>query len=106
MGPESALGKQKTRPDQGHKSLQVQTSTRAPWAQSLRTPPRSPQDSPWDLMTSGEWIKTSARRQGQTPRIWATYLQEESLPAESTLNTESQERASLRGQLIEANIIT
>jgi hypothetical protein len=29
-GPETALGKQKTRPDQGHKSLLVCTSTRSP----------------------------------------------------------------------------
>jgi hypothetical protein len=53
-----------------------------------------------------EWITSSARRQVQTPDIWAPSLQEESLPAESTLNTETQERASLSGLLIEANIIT
>jgi hypothetical protein len=51
-----------------------------------------------------EWITTSARRQVQTPDIWAPSLQEESLPAESTLNTEIQERVSLTGLLKEANI--
>jgi hypothetical protein len=67
---------------------------------------RSPQDSPRDHRTSGEWITNSAMRQFRTPDIWAPSLQEESLPAESTLNTETQERASLSGLLIEANIIT
>jgi hypothetical protein len=38
--------------------------------------------------------------------ICAPSLQEESLPAESTLTTETQERASLAGLLIEANRIT
>jgi hypothetical protein len=88
------------------KSLPVCASTRAPWPQSLQTIPRSPQDSPWDLRTSGEWNTTSARRQVQTPDIWAPSLQEESLPAESTLTTGTQERANLPGMLIEANIIT
>ena len=41
-GPETALGKQETWPDQGHKSLLVSASTRSPWAQSLWTPLRSP----------------------------------------------------------------
>jgi hypothetical protein len=53
-----------------------------------------------------EWITTSARRQVRTPNIWAPSLQEESLPAKSTLNIETQERANLTGLLIEANIIT
>jgi hypothetical protein len=66
----------------------------------------SPEDSPWDLRTSGEWNTTSARREVRTPDIWAPSLQEESLPAESTLTTETQERSSLPGLLIEANIIT
>jgi hypothetical protein len=52
------------------------------------------------------WITTSAKRQVQTPDIWAPSLQEESLPAERTLNTETQERASLSDLLIEANINT
>jgi hypothetical protein len=59
-----------------------------------------------DLRTSGEWNTTSARRQVRTPDIWAPSLQEESLPAESALTTETQERASLPGPLIEANRIT
>ena len=64
------------------------------------------QDLPRDPKTSGEWNTTSARRQVRTPDIWAPSLQEESLPAESTLTTETQERASLPGLLIEANRIT
>ena len=40
------------------------------------------------------------------PDICAPSLQEENLPAESTLNTETQERPSLTGLLIEANINT
>jgi hypothetical protein len=87
-------------------ALPVHASTGALWAQSLRTPPRSPEDSPWDLRTSGEWITTSARRQFRTPDIWAPSLQEESLSTESTLNTETQERASLPCLMIQANIIT
>jgi hypothetical protein len=73
-----------------------------PWAQSLWTAERSSQDPPRDLKTSGEWNTTSARRQVRTPDIWAPSLQEESLPAESTLTTETQERASLPGLLIPA----
>jgi hypothetical protein len=92
--------------DWGHKSLLVHTSTWVPWAWSLKTPARYSKDLARDLKTSGEWIRTSARRQVRTPDIWAPSLQEESLPAESTLNTETQERVSLPGLLIEANIIT
>jgi hypothetical protein len=33
-GPESALEKQETRPNQGHNSLPVSASTRLPWAWS------------------------------------------------------------------------
>jgi hypothetical protein len=95
-----------TRPDQGHKSLPVHSSTGVPCARSLWTPPRSSQDRPRDLKTSGEWNTTSARRQVRTPDIWAPFLQEESLPTESTLTTETKERSSLPGLLIEANIIT
>ena len=40
------------------------------------------------------------------PDICAPTLQEESLPAESAQTTETQERASLPGLLIEANRIT
>ena len=39
------------------------------------------------------------------PDIFAPSLQEESLPAESTLTTETQERAGLPGLLTEANSI-
>jgi hypothetical protein len=86
-------------------ALPVIPSTGSPWAQSLGTPPRSPEHSPQDLRTS-EWKTTSARRQVQTPDIWAPSLQEESLPAESAPTTETQERASLPGLLIEVNRIT
>jgi hypothetical protein len=87
-------------------ALPVHASTRVPWARSRQTHARYPQDPPRDLETSGEWITTSARRQVRTPDIWAPSLQEESLPAESKLNTETHERSSLPGLLIEANIIT
>jgi hypothetical protein len=40
------------------------------------------------------------------PDICPPSLQEESLPADSSLTTETQERASLPGLLIEANRIT
>jgi hypothetical protein len=42
-------------------------------------------------------------RQVQTSDICGYSLQEESLPAEISLTTETQERASLSGLLIEAN---
>jgi hypothetical protein len=38
--------------------------------------------------------------------LWASSLQQETLPAGSALTTETQERASLQGLLIEANRIT
>jgi hypothetical protein len=40
------------------------------------------------------------------PDICAPSLQEDSLPEESTLNTETQERARLPGLLTKANRIT
>jgi hypothetical protein len=40
------------------------------------------------------------------PDICAPSLQEENLPAKSTLTTETEERSSLPGLLIEANRIT
>lgn len=49
---------------------------------------------------------SSARRQVQTPDICPTFLQDKSLPEESALTTETQERASHSGLLIEANRIT
>jgi hypothetical protein len=58
----------------------------------------------WDRPCFGP--SSSARRQVWTPDICAPSLQEESLPSESTLNTESQERAWLPGLLTEANRIT
>ena len=59
-----------------------------------------------DLRTSGEWNTTSARRQLRMSDIWAPSLQEESLPEESALTTETQKRASLAGLLIKTNRIT
>ena len=58
----------------------------------------------WDRPCFGP--SSSVRRQVQTPDICAPSLQEESLAAESTLTTETQDRASLPGLLIEANRIT
>ena len=40
------------------------------------------------------------------PDICEPFLKEESLPAESALTTETQERASLPGLLVENNRIT
>jgi hypothetical protein len=59
-----------------------------------------------DPKTSSEWNTTSARRPVRTPNIWVPSLQEESLPAENTLPTETKERATLPGLLIEANRVT
>jgi hypothetical protein len=81
-------------------------STGSSWAQSWQTPLRATEHSPRNLSTSGERKKTSARKQVQTPGSWAPSLKEESLPAESALITETQERASLPGLLTEANRIT
>ena len=53
-----------------------------------------------------KWITTSARKQVRTTDIWAPSLQEESLPGDSNMNTETQERARLPGLLIEAKINT
>jgi hypothetical protein len=97
----------KTRPDQGHKSLPVHSSTGVPGPGSFWTPPRSSQDPPRDIKISGEWNTTSARRQVRIPDIWAPSLQEDNLPAENTLTTtETKEKASLPGLLIEANRVT
>ena len=49
---------------------------------------------------------SSTRRQVWMPDICAPSLQEDSLPEESTLNTETQERARLPGLLTKANRIT
>ena len=107
VGPETALTREADNwPDQGHKSLPGHSSSGVPCAWCFWTPSRSSQDPPQDLIISGEWNITSARRQVRTPDIWAPSQQEESLPAESTLTTETKDRASLPGLLIEANIIT
>jgi hypothetical protein len=58
----------------------------------------------WDRPCFGP--SSSARRQVRTTDISAPSLKEESLPAESALTTETQERASLPGLLVEANRIT
>jgi hypothetical protein len=47
VGPETALRKQKTRPDQGYKSLLVGASTESAWAQSQWTTPRTLEYSFW-----------------------------------------------------------
>jgi hypothetical protein len=106
--PETALTREADDPDLTWGTSPF-CSTQAPGclASGVSRHPQEPtQDSPWDPKTSGEWNKTSARRQVRTPDIWAPSLQEESLPAENTLPTESKERASLPGLLIEANRVT
>jgi hypothetical protein len=52
------------------------------------------------------WPSSPARRQVKKPDIYAPSMQEESLPAESTLTIEIQERSSHPGILTEANRIT
>jgi hypothetical protein len=89
---------------QGPKGSLTPRSSDIPRSHDCRIPAPS-QDPPRDLKTSGEWNTTSARRQVRTPDIWAPSLQKESLPVESTLTTETKERANLLGLLIEANII-
>jgi hypothetical protein len=84
-------------------------STRAPGCLAsgvVRHPQGPTQDSPRDPKTSGEWNTNSSRRQVRTQYIWVPSLQEENLPAENTLPTETKERASLPGLLIEANRVT
>jgi hypothetical protein len=92
----------------GLKSLPAGTlQHHGPWPGGVSRHPQGPtQDPPRDAKSTGEWNTTSARRQVQTPDIWAPSLQEGSLHAESTLTTETKNRASLPGLLIEANIIT
>jgi hypothetical protein len=84
-------------------------STRAPGYLASGVPwhPQGPtQDSTRDPKTTSEWNTTSARSLVRTPDIWVPSLQEESLPAENTLPTETKERATLPGLLIEANRVT
>jgi hypothetical protein len=98
-GPEKALIRETAWPDQSHKAFRL-----APALGHLGRGV-SREDSPHELRTSGDWNTTSARRQVRRPDIWAPSLQEESLPAETVLTTETQERASLSVLLIEANRI-
>jgi hypothetical protein len=58
------------------------------------------------LVQSLFYAFTFSQKQVQMPDICATSLQEESLPAESTLTTENKERARLPGLLTEGNRIT
>ena len=67
VGPETALGKQRTQPDQGHGSVLVCATAGSP-GRSWWTPPRSLEDSPWVLVTSGEWNTTSVLI--QSCRTW------------------------------------
>ena len=74
-------------------------STRAPGylANGLARHPQGPtQDSTRDPKTTSEWNTTSARSLIRTPDIWVPALQEESLPAENTLPTETKESATLQ----------
>jgi hypothetical protein len=84
-------------------------STRAPRylaSGGARHPQGPTQDSPRDPKTSSEWNTTPARSPVRTPDIWLPSLQEESLPAENTLPTQTKERATLPGLLIEVNRVT
>jgi hypothetical protein len=74
-------------------------STRAPGylASGVAWHPQGPtQDSTRDPKTSIEWNTTSARSLVRTPDIWEPSLQEESLPAENTLPTETKKSATLQ----------
>jgi hypothetical protein len=106
-GPETALLREAENP--GWTRVTSPTDSRQHWG-TLGTDsadnPKVPTGIPQDLRTSGEWITTCARRKVRKPDIWAPSLQEESLPAQNTLNTGTQERSSLPGLLIEGNIIT
>ena len=69
VGHETALGKQETRPDQGHKFLPVGTSTWSPWALSQWTHTRSLEESfsdrpHFELKTSGH---LPCKRRGVCP---------------------------------------
>jgi hypothetical protein len=84
-------------------------STRAPGylaSRVARHPQGRTQDSTRDPKTSSEWNTTPSRSPVQTPDIWVPSLQEESVPAENTLPTQTKERATLPDLLIEANRVT
>ena len=106
-GPETALIKEGDNP--AWSGAQVPSGSLQQWsslcAEFLDTPKVLTGPS-WDLKTSDEWNTTPARRQFRTTDIWTPAMQEESLPAESTLTTETKDRASLPDLLIEAKIIT
>jgi hypothetical protein len=59
---------EENRPDQGHNSLLVGTSTGSPRVRNGRIPPQSPEDSPCDLRITGEWNTTSVPIQ-----FWRAY---------------------------------
>ena len=84
-GPEIALGKQKTRPDQGHKSLLVGSSTGSPWASTWQTSPRSLQGSPHSLRIT-EKIAPCSLKETPLPGI---------VPCPGSLTTGSQDKKSL-----------
>jgi hypothetical protein len=73
---------------------------------------KSAQVRVWTTEANSFWDRpcfrpsSSARRQVLKTDIYVPSLQEESLPAESALTTETQERATLPGLLVEANRIT
>jgi hypothetical protein len=106
-GPETALIREAEKLDwPGSQDTSSRPMHRVTLGTKLVDTPKVPRALSMDLRTSGKWNTTSARRQIQMPDIWAPSLQEESLPAESALTTETQERASLPGLLIETNRIT
>ena len=66
-GPETALGKQKSGPDQGHKSLRVGSSTWSPWSR-VGEHPKVPR---------GQLLRQTTF---QAPDIGAPFLPEEICP--------------------------
>jgi hypothetical protein len=84
-GPETALGKQKTQPDQGYKSPPVGTSTWSPCGQRRWAPPRSLEDSPCDLRTTDQAVPHSSK---ETPLP-------DNVTRPGSLTTGSQDKRSL-----------
>ena len=79
--------------------LPVCASTRAPWVLSLRTPPRSPEDSPRDLRTYGEWNTTSVPIQSH--RTWDSIREAENpaWPGSQLPSSQCQHRVTLGTEL-------
>jgi hypothetical protein len=61
---------------------------------------------PEESLPTGRVLTSELRRWIRAPDCWTPALQEERLPAESTLTTGTQVRVGLSGVLTEANRIT